>query len=50
MEIENGDWYLYYTGQSERGAVEKQGGIAKSAIGVAMATGNDFTSWTRVEA
>eukprot|EP00904_Undaria_pinnatifida_P003951 jgi/Undpi1/13557/HiC_scaffold_8.g03216.m1 len=50
VELDNGDWYLYYTGQPERGAVEKRGGIATSAIGVAMATGNDLTSWTRVEA
>lgn len=48
VDLEDGRWYLYYSGFPERPAGE--GGTSRqgSSLGVAMATGNDLTSWTRV--
>lgn len=57
VEGDGGMWYLYYTGQpekSEGGAPQDEGieggsSSSRSAIGVAVAVGNDLTKWTRVE-
>ena len=50
VDTENGEWYLYYTGQVEKSLGGQQSETAaRSAVGVAVATGNDFTTWTRIE-
>lgn len=47
VETEGGMWYLYYAGHPERA----EGGerSSKSAIGVAVAVGDDLSKWTRLE-
>ena len=57
VETDGGMWYLYYAGHPEKGREEEGGqggeggdGSSKSAIGVAVAVGDDLTNWTRVEA
>lgn len=47
VETEGGMWYLYYAGHPER----TEGGerSSKSAIGVAVAVGDDLSRWTRLE-
>lgn len=52
VETEDGSWYLYYVGQPERETGEENSAASaarRSAVGVAVAIGNDFTSWTRIE-
>ena len=47
VETDGGMWYLYYAGHPERA----EGGerSSKSAIGVAVAVGDDLSRWTRLE-
>lgn len=47
VETDGGMWYLYYAGHPERA----EGGerSSKSAIGVAVAVGDDLSKWTRLE-
>lgn len=45
VDMGDGRWYLYYAGFPEREA----GQPARSALGLAVATDNDLTNWTRIE-
>lgn len=47
VDMGDGRWYLYYAGFPEK--QEGQAGPARSALGLAVATDNDLTSWTRIE-
>lgn len=52
VETDGGMWYLYYSGHPEKKEGEEGGGgggSGKSAIGVAVAVGDDLTKWTRLE-
>ncbi|CAM9465141.1 unnamed protein product [Ectocarpus sp. 4 AP-2014] len=52
VETDGGMWYLYYSGHPEKkegGEGEGGGVFDKSAIGVAVAVGDDLTKWTRLE-
>ncbi|CAM9775234.1 unnamed protein product [Ectocarpus sp. 8 AP-2014] len=52
VETDGGMWYLYYSGSPEKkegGEGDGGGVLGKSAIGVAVAVGDDLTKWTRLE-
>lgn len=50
VSLDDGRWYLYYVGFPEN--LEGEDGSVRrgSSLGVALATDDDLTSWTRVEA